>query len=85
MSYTFDFAVGVVLGQRTDQKPIGIYYACKKFFVFDSFLGEAQVNYSTIENEFIAIVLTSVKFFHIFSVFKLLYSSTMLLLNISSQ
>ena len=50
----------------------------RNFFVFDSLLGEAQVNYSTIEKEFLAIVLTLEKFVRIFS-------STMLLLNISSQ
>ena len=44
-----DFAVGVVLGQRVDNKPVAIYYASKT-------LVDAQVNYSTTEKELLAIV-----------------------------
>ena len=45
-----DYALGVVLGQRRDNKPYVIYYA-------SSTLDEAQVNYATIEKEFLAVSL----------------------------
>ena len=48
-------AVGAVLGQRVDKKPIAIYYASKT-------LGGAQVNYSTTEKELLAIVFALEKF-----------------------
>ncbi|XP_078433682.1 uncharacterized protein LOC144704977 [Wolffia australiana] len=44
-----DFAVGAVLGQRIEKKPVVIYYASKT-------LNEAQVNYTTTEKELLAIV-----------------------------
>jgi len=50
-----DFAIGAILGQRKDKKPVAIYYASKT-------LGEAQVHYSTIKKEFLAIVFALVKF-----------------------
>ena len=50
-----DFAVGVVLGQRVDKKPVAIYYASKT-------LMDAQVNYSTTEKELLAIVFALEKF-----------------------
>ena len=49
------YAVGAVLGQRVDKKPVAIYYASKT-------LGGAQVNYSTIEKELLAIVFALEKF-----------------------
>ncbi|KAD7477782.1 hypothetical protein E3N88_00918 [Mikania micrantha] len=42
-----DYAVGAVLGQRVDKKPVVIYYASKT-------LSDAQLNYTTTEKEFIA-------------------------------
>ena len=48
-------AVGAVLGQRVDKKPVAIYYASKT-------LGGAQVNYSTTEKELLAIVFALEKF-----------------------
>src|SRR5215216_5781847 len=45
-----DYAVGAVLGQRVDKKLNGIHYASKT-------LDSAQINYATIEKEFLAIVL----------------------------
>ena len=44
-----DYAVGAVLGQRLDKKPTGICYACKT-------LVEAQINYTTMEKELLAVV-----------------------------
>ena len=44
-----DFAVGAVLGQRIDKKRVAIYYASKT-------LVDAQVHYSTIEKELLAII-----------------------------
>ena len=45
-----DYAMGVILGQRTKNIFKAIYYASKTF-------NEAQENYSTIENEMLAMVL----------------------------
>ena len=45
----------VVLGQRKDKKPHVIYYASRT-------LNDAQLNYSTIEKELLAIVFTLDKF-----------------------
>ncbi|XP_076920636.1 uncharacterized protein LOC143581837 [Bidens hawaiensis] len=39
-----DYAVGAVLGQRVDKKPVAIYYASKT-------LSDAQINYTTTEKE----------------------------------
>ena len=50
-----NFAVGAVLGQRKENKPYVIYYASK-------LLGEAQINYTTIEKELLAIVYAFDKF-----------------------
>ena len=50
-----DYAMGVVLGQRTDKVFRAIYYANKTF-------NEAQENYSTTEKEMLAIVFACEKF-----------------------
>jgi hypothetical protein len=43
-----DYAVGAVLGQRVEKLPHVIYYASKT-------LNDAQLNYSTTENELLVI------------------------------
>ena len=50
-----DFTIGAVLGQRIDKKCVAIYYTRKP-------LGEAQVNYTTTEKEFLAIIFALEKF-----------------------
>ena len=50
-----DYAMGVVLGQRTEKIFKAIYYARKTF-------NEAQENYTTIENEMLAMVFACEKF-----------------------
>ncbi|XP_021986593.1 uncharacterized protein LOC110883035 [Helianthus annuus] len=50
-----DFAIGVVLGQRVDKKPVVIYYASKT-------LSDAQLNYTTTEKELFAVVYALDKF-----------------------
>ncbi|XP_043705289.1 uncharacterized protein LOC122655119 [Telopea speciosissima] len=50
-----DYAVGAVLGQRVDKKPIVIYYASKIF-------SETQLNYTTTEKELLAVVFALDKF-----------------------
>ena len=50
-----DYAMGAVLGQRTDKMFKAIYYANKTF-------NEAQDNYSTTEKEMLAIVFACKKF-----------------------
>ena len=50
-----DYAMGAVLGQRTDKMFKAIYYASKTF-------NEAQENYSTTEKEMLAIVFACEKF-----------------------
>ena len=50
-----DFAVGAVLGYRIDKKPIVICYASKT-------LADAQLSYTTTENEFLAVVFVLEKF-----------------------
>ena len=50
-----DYAVGAVLRQRCDKKPHVIHYASKT-------LDSAQVNYSTIEKELLAVVFALDKF-----------------------
>ena len=50
-----DHAVGVVLGQLRDKKPVVIYYASKT-------LDEDQQNYTTTEKELLAVVYTMEKF-----------------------
>ena len=50
-----DYTVGAVLGQKKDNKPYAIYYASRT-------LDEAQVNYATMEKEFLVIVHVLEKF-----------------------
>ena len=50
-----DFAVGAVLGQRIDKKPTAICYASKT-------LADAQLNYTTMEKELLAVVFAFEKF-----------------------
>ena len=50
-----DYAIGVVLGQREDNKAFVIYYASKT-------LDSAQANYTTTEKEFLAVVFALEKF-----------------------
>ncbi|RVW19522.1 Retrovirus-related Pol polyprotein from transposon opus [Vitis vinifera] len=50
-----DFAIGVVLSQRENEKPYVIYYASKT-------LNEAQRNYTTTEKELLAVVFALDKF-----------------------
>ncbi|RVW67370.1 Retrovirus-related Pol polyprotein from transposon 17.6 [Vitis vinifera] len=50
-----DFAMGVVLGQREDEKPYVIYYMSKT-------LNEAQRNYTTTEKELLVVVFALDKF-----------------------
>ena len=50
-----DFVVGAVLGQTKDKKHHAIYYASKT-------LTGAQLNYATIEKEFLAVVFAIDKF-----------------------
>ena len=50
-----DYAVGAVLGQRKDKKPHVIYYTNKT-------LNEAQKNYTTTENELLAVIFALDKF-----------------------
>ena len=50
-----DYAMGDVLGQRTEKMFKAIHYANKTF-------NEAQENYSTIENEILAMVFACAKF-----------------------
>jgi hypothetical protein len=55
MCDTSDYAVGAVLGQRIEKLPHVIYYASKT-------LNDAQLNYSTIEKELLAVVFALDKF-----------------------
>ncbi|CAM8968873.1 unnamed protein product [Rhodiola kirilowii] len=50
-----DYAVGAVLGQRVEKRPVVIYYASRT-------LDAAQRNYSTTEKELLAIVFALEKF-----------------------
>ena len=50
-----DYAIGAVLGQRVDKRLHVIYYASKT-------LNDAQMNYTTTEKEFLAIVFSLDKF-----------------------
>ncbi|CAM8988278.1 unnamed protein product [Rhodiola kirilowii] len=50
-----DYAVGAVLGQKVDKKPVVIYYASRT-------LDAAQRNYSTTEKELLAVVFALEKF-----------------------
>jgi hypothetical protein len=55
MCDAFDYTVGAVLGQRVEKLPHVIYYASKT-------LNDAQLNYSTIEKELLAVVFALDKF-----------------------
>ena len=55
MSDASDYAMGVVLGQRTEKIFKVIYYASKTF-------NEAKENYSTTEKEMLAMVFSCGKF-----------------------
>ena len=55
MCDAIDYAMGAVLGQRTKKIFRAIYYASKTF-------NEAQENYSTTENEMLAMVFACEKF-----------------------
>ena len=55
MCDAFDYAVGAILGQRREKKPVAIYYARKT-------LSDAQRNYSTIEKELLAVIFAVDKF-----------------------
>ncbi|KAK1417596.1 hypothetical protein QVD17_26726 [Tagetes erecta] len=50
-----DYAVGAVLGQRVNKKPVAIYYASRT-------LSDAQLNYTTTEKELLAVVFAVDKF-----------------------
>ncbi|CAN6453582.1 unnamed protein product [Victoria cruziana] len=50
-----DYAIGAILGQRVDKKPVVIYYASKS-------LVDAQLNYTTTEKEMLAVVFALEKF-----------------------
>ena len=50
-----NLAIGAILGQREEGKPYVVYYAIKT-------LNEAQRNYTTAENELLAVVYTLEKF-----------------------
>ncbi|XP_076937301.1 uncharacterized protein LOC143604824 [Bidens hawaiensis] len=50
-----DYAVGAMLGQRVDKKLVAIYYVSKT-------LSDAQINYTTMEKELLAVVYALDKF-----------------------
>jgi len=50
-----NYVMGAILGQRKDKKPYVIYYASKT-------LNNAQMNYTTIEKELLAVVFACEKF-----------------------
>ena len=50
-----DYVVGAVLGQRVGKLPHVIYYASRT-------LNDAQLNYSTTEKEFLAVIFALEKF-----------------------
>ena len=50
-----DYAIGAVLGQRVNKKPVAIYYASKTF-------SDAQLNYTTTEKELLVVVYALDKF-----------------------
>ena len=50
-----DYAVGAILGQRLDKKPTAICYVSKTLI-------EAQINYTTMEKELLAVVYALEKF-----------------------
>ena len=50
-----DFVIGAVLGQRINNKQYVIYYSSRT-------LNDAQLNYTTTEKEFLAVVFALEKF-----------------------
>ena len=50
-----DFAIGAILGQKINKEPHVIYYTSKTLF-------DAQLNYTTIEKELLAVVFALEKF-----------------------
>jgi len=50
-----DFALGAILGQKVNKKPLVIYYTSRT-------LSEAQLNYTTTEKELLAVVFALKKF-----------------------
>ncbi|PKA49408.1 hypothetical protein AXF42_Ash016597 [Apostasia shenzhenica] len=50
-----DYALGAILGQKIDKRPHVIHYASHT-------LNEAQLNYTVIEKEFLAVVFAFEKF-----------------------
>ncbi|CAN6441168.1 unnamed protein product [Victoria cruziana] len=50
-----DYAIGAILGQRVEKKPVVIYYASKS-------LVDAQLNYTTTEKEMLVVVFALKKF-----------------------
>ena len=71
-----DYAVGAVLGQRVDKKPVAIYYASKT-------LSDAQLNYTTTEKELLAVVYALDKFRSYLWVVRLLFILITVLLGTS--
>ena len=55
MCDTSDYVVGAVLGQWIDKKPTAIWYVSKT-------LAEAQLNYTTMKKELLAVVYALEKF-----------------------
>ena len=49
-----DFAMGAIVGQQIDKKPVAICYASKM-------LADAQLNYTTPEKELLVLDLISIK------------------------
>ena len=70
-----DYAVGAVLGQRVDKKLTVIHYASKT-------LDNAQRNYTTTEEELLAVVFACDKFRPYIVDSKVTFTRIMLLLNI---
>ena len=70
-----DYVIGAVLGQRVDKIPHSIYYASRT-------LNDAQLNYSTIEKELLAVIFSLDSFGLTYLVLKLLFLLTMQLLGI---
>jgi len=55
MCDAFNYAIGVVLGQRIDRKPHVIYYASHR-------LNDAHLNCTITEKEFLAVIFDFEKF-----------------------
>ena len=65
MCDVYDYAVGVILGERVDKIPYVICYASKT-------LNDTQLNYSTTEKELLAVVFAHDKFHSYFIGYKVL-------------